>query len=59
MSSDRAGNPVKTSNSEIKRWLNSKSVLINRKAPLTNEDIKFPITQLVFFPKGKRKTTYV
>jgi hypothetical protein len=47
----------KASNSEIKRWLRKKSVLINGLLPDVNDVIKFPVFQLVFFPKGKRKCT--
>ncbi len=50
------------SQSELRRALDSKSVLINGKT-FTSEDScgdeEFPITSLVFFPKGKRKTTYL
>lgn len=47
------------SNSEIMRWLNNQSVIINGKKPKANEQVEFPITQLVFFPKGKRRTTVI
>lgn len=47
------------SNSEIMRWLNNQSVIINGKRPKANEIVEYPITQLVFFPKGKRKTTVI
>jgi len=46
------------SNSELRRWLNKGSVLINGEAPKAAEEIKFPIWQLVFFPTStKNKTT--
>ena len=45
------------SNSEIKRWLYSHSVIINGLTPLPNDEIIFPITELIFFPEGERKTT--
>jgi len=44
------------SNSEVKRWLERRSVLINEKAPNWNEEIEFPIINLVFFYKGNRVT---
>ena len=47
------------SNSELQRWLNQVSVVINNQTPHSNDEIEFPITKLVFFPKGKRKTTLV
>ncbi len=45
------------SNSEIRRWLVNKSVLINGMNPLPDDEISFPITDLIFFPKGKSQTT--
>ena len=51
---------TRPSKSEIKRWLNQSSVLINGKKPKAEEEIEFPITELVFFPKSKtRRTTVV
>ena len=47
------------SNSEIFRWLTKGSVVINGKTPQPKEEIEFPITELVFFPKGIRKVTMV
>jgi hypothetical protein len=44
-------------NAEIRRWLDQKSVIINGMRPRAKEVVEFPITELVFFPKGKRKTT--
>lgn len=45
------------SNSEIMRWLNGGSVIINGRRPKAKDPVDFPITQLVFFPRGARKTT--
>lgn len=47
------------SKSEIKRWLNQSSVLINGAKPKAEDDVEFPITELVFFPKSKTKRTTV
>lgn len=47
------------SNAEIKRWLKKGSVIINGKKPNVNDIIEIPITELVFFPKGKKKTTMI
>lgn len=52
-----AGKGIPASNSEIKRWLKSKSVVINGQRPGPFDEIEFPVWQLVFFPKGKRRTT--
>lgn len=48
---------TKPSNSEIKRWLKSSSVIINGKKPNVNDEVEFPITELVYFSKGRRRTT--
>ena len=43
--------------SEVKRWLKNKAVIINGKRPKSNDEIKFPITELVYFSNSKRRTT--
>lgn len=45
------------SGSEVRRWLKNKAVIINGKTPSPEDEVTFPIKQLVFFPKSKRKTT--
>lgn len=45
------------SKSEIKRWLLNKAVIINGKTPLPQDEISFPIRELIFFPKGNKRTT--
>ena len=45
------------SNSEIRRWLISHSVVINGIKPLPDDEVKMPITELIFFPKSPLKTT--
>lgn len=47
--------PVTASNSERRRWLMSKSVVINGVRPDWKDEIEFPITELVFFPKSEKK----
>ena len=47
------------SKSEIKRWLNQSSVVINGAKPKAEDDVEFLITELVFFPKSKTKKTTV
>lgn len=47
------------SNGELKRWLLDKSIIINGKTPVPSDEITFPITELVFFPTSKRRTTIV
>ncbi len=47
------------SNSEIIRWLVKRSVLINGTTPSPDDEIIFPIAELIFFPKSDRKTTMI
>ena len=47
------------SNGELKRWCNDKAVIINGEPVSATEEIDFPVFSLVFFPKGKRKTTVI
>ncbi len=49
--------PVPASNSQIRRWLVDKAVLINGATPGPDDQVDFPITQLVFFPKSDKKRT--
>ena len=51
------GTPV--SNSELGRWLKDGAVVINESRPKSLDEVTFPIKRLVFFPKGKRKTTII
>ena len=51
--------PIIASKSERRRWLDGSAVIINGVRPKPKEIIKFPVWQLVFFPKGKRRTTFV
>ena len=46
-------------NAEIKRWLDQGAVVINGIRPKAKDQINFPITSLVFFPKAPRKTTVI
>lgn len=50
--------PIKASNSEIRRWLESGSVEINGEYPKPEDIIIFPVKSLVFFQSSKRKTTF-
>ena len=48
------------SNGALIRWLKNKAIIINGKTPMPQDEIDFPITELVFFPASKkRKTTLV
>ena len=46
----------KVTNSELKRWLQNQSVLLNGRRIKWNEEVDFPVKELVLFPK-KNKTT--
>ena len=48
---------INPSNGALRRWLNDGGVLINDSCPKATDEMVFPVTSLVFFPKGKRKTT--
>ena len=41
--------------SELKRWLEKGSVIINGVRPKPNDEIKYPITELVLFPGSKNR----
>jgi len=52
---------MRPSNAELKRWCKDRVVVLNGER-LTDPDEEiwpFPISSLVFFPKGKRRTTIV
>lgn len=50
----------KPSNGELRRWLICKAVKINNRFPAWNEEIEFPIFELIYFPKNqKSKTTII
>lgn len=49
----------RASNSDIRRWFDRKAVIINGVKPDWRDEITLPVHELVFFPKGKRKTTMV
>ena len=49
--------PAEASRSEVKRWLRKGAVIINGKGLDVNDEVEVPVTCIVFFPNGKRKTT--
>lgn len=44
------------SNGEIKRWFDQGSIHVNGKAVGWREEVDYPITSYVLFPKGDRCT---
>lgn len=57
-SRERPGQPASTS--EIRRWLQNRAVRINGLNPLPTDEVTFPVTDLVFFPKSdKNRITMV
>ena len=41
----------KASNSELRRWIQNKALLINGKAVTPTEELTFPLTSVILFPK--------
>ena len=48
MSRERTG---KASNSELKRWLMNKAVIVDGKPVIWNNEVSLPIASFVLFPK--------
>ena len=46
------------SRSELRRWCNNGSVVIDGKKMMADDEVSFPITEVVLFPKSKHKTTF-
>ena len=44
------------SNSQIQHYLKNKAIQISGKRPNWNEEIEFPVWQLIFFPNGNKIT---
>lgn len=54
------GRRMRPSNSELRRWCQSGSVLLcGERVTDPDEAVGFPITALVLFPKGARRTTII
>lgn len=49
--------PRPPTDAEIRRWLENKAVQINGLRPKPTDIIEFPVWELIFFPKGGRRTT--
>jgi hypothetical protein len=45
---------TEASNSEIRRWCRDKSVIINGKQVVADEELDWPVESLVFFPKSNK-----
>jgi len=52
---ERNGTFAKAGTTQRRRWLEQSAVLINGKRPKPNDEISFPVTEMVFFPKSQRK----
>ena len=55
MSRERTG---KASNSEIKRWLQNQSIVVNGKRPKFDDEVTYPIDSFILFPKKNKVTLY-
>lgn len=53
----REKSPARASNSELKRWLQNKAVVINQTNPNWDVKIEFPVTSMILFPKSDKKVT--
>ena len=52
--------PMVAGSGQRKRWLQDRAVVINGVRPGPEDEIAFPITQLVFFPKSdERRCTVI
>lgn len=45
------------SNSELRRWINQKCLLINDEAVTVDEVLDFPLHSVILFPKSKKRIT--
>lgn len=43
--------PAPVTNSEMKRWCDNKSVILNGKTVKWDAQVEFPVTSLILFPK--------
>ena len=51
---------MRPSNAELKRWCKDRVVVFNgERIEDPDELVLLPVTSLVFFPKGKRRTTII
>jgi hypothetical protein len=51
---------MRPSNAELRRWCKSRAVLFNgERITDPDEELLFPVTSLVFFPKGDRRVTVI
>jgi len=53
----RERTPQQATNSELKRWCQNKAVEIDGRRVGWDEEILFPISRVVLFPKSKTKVT--
>jgi hypothetical protein len=51
--------PVVASKGERRRWLLNRAVIINGTRPGPDDEVYFPITELIFFPSSPRKCTMI
>lgn len=47
------------SNGELRRLIEQRGVLVNHEPVKPLEELDFPVYSLIFFPKGKRRTTII
>ena len=53
----KTGRCNESSNGELRQWFKQGSVRINGRIVQQNEEVDFPVTDLVLFPKSKHRCT--
>lgn len=54
------GRRMRPSNAELRRWCKDRAVMFNgERITDPDEELLFPVTSLVFFPKGDRRVTVI
>jgi hypothetical protein len=53
----QAGATYPPSTSELVRWLRSGSVVVDGRTLGERDEVEFPMREVVFFPRSRRKTT--
>jgi hypothetical protein len=50
---------AKATNSEIRRWFKNKAVIISGRTPSWDEEVIFPVGELILFPQSKTRRTSI
>lgn len=55
---EKNGHVRSMSNGDLRRLLNDKAIQVNNSRPSADTEIDYPIDQLIFFPKSRKRVTY-